>query len=136
MNRAGTQWTEDDLGIAKRMYDAGEDYDVIGEAVGRSAAAAYDMLRKRFGATRALKPGYLNETPIGVTVECARYRQDAKVGSDVLRIACLDLFQRTANRYRVSLADAMACHLGYHAPIRIPGTERVYRGQAAERLAA
>ena len=67
--------------------------------------------------------------------EIAR-RKDAKLGSAILRTACLDLFQRTANRYQIRMADAMACHLGYHSKPVIPGTERIHRGQFAERRLA
>jgi hypothetical protein len=59
-------------------------------------------------------------------------RKDAKLGSSILREACLDLFQRTANRYQVSMSDAMARHLGYHAPakiIRSPAS--LYHGRLA-----
>lgn len=73
---------------------------------------------------------------IGLEQSDASYRKDCKLGSQILREACLDLFCRTANRYMVSLDDAMACHLGYHAKPVIPGCERVIRGQFAERRLA
>lgn len=73
---------------------------------------------------------------IGLEIPEMRHREDCKLGSMILREACLDLFQRTSNRYQIKLDDAMACHLGFHSKIVIPGTERIYRGQAAERLAA
>lgn len=62
--------------------------------------------------------------------------KDARLGSQILREACLDLFQRTANRYYISLSDAMACHLGHHSRPVIPGCERAIRGQFAQRRLA
>lgn len=89
------------------------------------------------GRPRLAQPGYYDGPPIPLTKECQAYRQDAKLGSQILREACLDLFCRTANRYRISMNDAMACHLGYHARPVIPGCEKALRGQfAARRLAA
>lgn len=64
------------------------------------------------------------------------FDQDARLGSQILRVACLDLFQRTASRYMIGLDDAMACHLGYHSRPAIPGCERAIRGQFAERRLA
>lgn len=61
--------------------------------------------------------------------------KDARLGSQILREACLDLFQRTANRYYISLNDAMACHLGFHAPPRFASAP--YKtASAMRRLAA
>ena len=72
---------------------------------------------------------------IGLETPEIRHRKDAKVGSEVLRQACLDLFQRTANRHMVSMDDAMACHLGYHSPPKI--IRSPYRtASAMRRLAA
>lgn len=88
------------------------------------------------GRPRNEQPHYYDGPAIPLTTECMRLRQDAKLGSQILREACMDLFCRTANRYMIALDDAMACHLGYHSKPVIPGTERVYRGQAAERMAA
>lgn len=73
---------------------------------------------------------------IGLEHPEIRRRSDAKLGSQVLREACLDLFQRTANRFQIKMDDAMACHLGHHSKPVIPGTERVLRGQAAQRALA
>lgn len=73
---------------------------------------------------------------VGLEQSETRRRRDAKLGSQILREACLDLFQRTANKYMIRMDDAMACHLGYHSRVVIPGTERVYRGQGAERALA
>lgn len=118
MTQAGTHWTEEHLQIAKKMYEDGADYEDIGDAIGRSGPAVYDMLRKRIGATRVPRNRHIGP-PIGITMECARRRLDGQLGSEVLRTACLDLFQRTANRYQISMADAMACHLGFHAPAKL-----------------
>lgn len=136
MRRAGTHWTESELATAKAEYLNGADYGAIGAMIGRSAAAVYDMLRKKLGALPTPQPSYFDGPPIGITMDDERHQKDCRLGSQILREACMDLFCRTANRYMVSLDDAMACHLGYHAPPKKPGTERVYRGQAAERLAA
>lgn len=76
------------------------------------------------------KPG------IGLEKPEEAYRKDCKLGSMILREACLDLFCRTANRYHIGLDDAMACHLGYHAKPIVPGCERVLRGQGAMRKLA
>jgi hypothetical protein len=73
---------------------------------------------------------------IGLEDPEIRRRKDAKLGSQILREACLDLYQRTANRYKISMDDAMACHLGYHARPVIPGCERAIRGQFAQRRLA
>lgn len=54
----------------------------------------------------------------------------------VLREACLDLFQRTANDRQESMDEAMVRHVGKHSKVVIPGTERIYRGQGAERALA
>jgi hypothetical protein len=87
--------------------------------------------------TRDAQLNYRSGPAIPLTYECQRYRIGCKHGSQLLREFCLDLFQRTANRERISMDAAMACHLGHHSPIvRKPGTERVVRGQAAERIAA
>jgi hypothetical protein len=73
---------------------------------------------------------------IGLETPEIRHRKDAKLGSMVLRELCLDLFSRTANRYNISMDDAMACHLGYHSKPALPGTERIHRGQFAQRRLA
>lgn len=64
------------------------------------------------------------------------HEKDARLGSQLLREACIDLFCKTSNRYMISLDDAMACHLGYHARPVIPGCERAIRGQFAQRRLA
>jgi hypothetical protein len=134
MNRSGTHWTEHEMNVARSMYADDATYDDIGAQIGRSGLAVYDMLRKRFGATRA--PEYYEADPIGLTMECERYRRDAKLGSQILREACMDLFCRTANHHHVHVSDAMAHHLGQHAPPRIPGTERTHKTASVERMAA
>lgn len=73
---------------------------------------------------------------IGLETPEIRHRQDARLGSALLREMCLDLFQRTANAKQVGMDDAMAEHLGRHSRMTIPGTERIIRGQAAQRMLA
>lgn len=134
--KKGTPWSRDELTTALEMYEAGSNYDEIGEAIGRTHGGVYDMLRKRFGVCRA-RPEYFDGPPIGVTMECERNKKDAKLGSMILREACMDMFCRTANKYHISLDDAMACHLGYHAqPKREAGSERPYVSQRAFGMAA
>lgn len=79
--------------------------------------------------------GYWDGPPIGLTKEDEGHRQDAKLGSQILREACLDHFCRIANSRGLSLADVTDAYANGE-PAREPGTERVYRGQAAERMAA
>jgi hypothetical protein len=55
--------------------------------------------------------------------------RDARLGSIILRGAIRDLLSRMPERKVREVLGAPS-----HPPI--PGTERVYRGQAAERLAA
>jgi hypothetical protein len=119
----GTHWSLADLATARLMYDRGAQYEDIAEVIGRSAVAVYDMLRKRFGATRV--PEYFLGDPIGLTMECERYRRDCKLGSQILREACMDMFCRTANASGISLDEAISGHLGRHERPIIPGTERV-----------
>jgi hypothetical protein len=135
MKLHGTHWSQEELIAAKAMFDAGSSYAEIGEKLGRTDTAIYDRLLREFKISR-MRPEYFDGPAIGLTVECQRIRKDAKLGSQILREACLDLFQRTANKYMIRMDDAMACHLGHHSKPVIPGTERVIRGQAAERLAA
>jgi hypothetical protein len=71
---------------------------------------------------------------IGLELPEIRYRADCKLGSQILREACLDLFQRTANRYLISMSDAMACHLGYHSPPKL--IRSAYKTSSARKLAA
>lgn len=73
---------------------------------------------------------------IGLETPEIRHRKDAKLGSMILREACLDMFQRTANRFQIKMEDAMACHLGFHSKPIIPGTENAIRGQRAQRMLA
>lgn len=135
MSRAGTHWDVADMKTAKKLFDQGVDYDAIGALIGRSGMACYDMLRKYYRVSRTAPQQY-DGPPIGVTVDCARRRQDAKLGSMVLREACLDLFQRTANLQQLDMDEAMARHLGRHSSIAIPGTERVHKTASVQRLAA
>lgn len=84
---------------------------------------------------KSLELSVWSKEGIGLETPEIAYRKDCKLGSEVLRQACLDLFQRTANHYKIQLADAMACHLGNHAPpkvIRSPyGTSSALRRLAA-----
>jgi len=73
---------------------------------------------------------------IGLEHPEIRRKADAKLGSMILREACLDLFQRTANRNDIPMDEAMDSHLGKHTKVIIPGTERVLRGQGAQRMLA
>lgn len=87
------------------------------------------------GRPRLEQPGYYDGPAIPLTTECQRWRLDAKLGSQILREACLDHFCQIANSNGLSLADVTADYANGRAP-KEPGTERVYRGQAAERMAA
>lgn len=71
---------------------------------------------------------------IGLEEPEVRRRKDARLGSQILREACLDLFCRLANDSGIALDDVLTAYRNERS--RIPGTERVYRGQAAERMAA
>jgi hypothetical protein len=73
---------------------------------------------------------------IGLEMPEMHYRKDCKLGSQILREACLDLFCRTANRFHISMDDAMAKHLGTHVRPIIPGCEKAIRGQFAQRKLA
>ena len=88
------------------------------------------------GHPRITQSAYYDGPPIPLDKDDISLRLDAKLGSQILREACLDLFCRTANRYQISLDDAMACHLGYHAKPVIPGMERALKTSAVMRLAA
>jgi hypothetical protein len=83
---------------------------------------------------RSLERSVWSQDGIGLDPVTDSYRKDAKLGSVVLREACLDLFCRTANRYQISLDDAMACHLGFHAPARL--IKAPFKTASAQRLAA
>lgn len=62
------------------------------------------------GRPRLEAPQYYDGPAIALTKEDQHYRQDCKLGSTILREACMDLFCRTANRYGVKLASAIARH--------------------------
>lgn len=85
---------------------------------------------------KSLERSVWSKPGIGLEKTEQAYRQDCKLGSQLLREACLDLYCRTANRYQINLDDAMACHLGLHARPVVPGCERAIRGQFAKRRLA
>lgn len=129
-------WTDDEIIHATQLRDMRVPYAEIAERMGRTLAGVKRAFSRYVGKREDRVHSYYDGPAIGLTMECQRYRQDAKLGSAVLREACLDLFQRTANRFNVGMDDAMACHLGYHAPVNIPGRERIYKTASAMRLAA
>jgi hypothetical protein len=115
-----TPWDFEEAATAKRMLDSGMSYKEVAKALGRTVNSVDKGIFKFFGPRR--KAGvdrYIVGEPIPLTRECETYRKDAKLGSAALRIACLDMFQRTANRYKISVDDAMACHLGFHSPPKL-----------------
>lgn len=129
-------WAEEDVREALRLHDTGLTWRQVGAVFGKSKSSAQAACR-RFQGLKPKEQDYAScGPPIGLEQSEVSHRKDCKLGSQVLREACLDLFQRTANRYRISMDDAMACHLGYHAKPVIPGMERVVRGQFAQRRLA
>lgn len=129
-------WTHDEIQKALHLYATGLTWQAVGNYLGRSKSSCLSAASRHLTRKPEERDRCSSGPAIGLTMECERLRLDAKLGSMVLREACLDLFQRTANSHHISMDDAMACHLGYHSKAVIPGTERIYRGQAAERLAA
>ena len=77
------------------------------------------MARNYHGRERMMEKSVWSQPGIGQQKPDETYRKNCAIGSEILREACLDLFQRTANRYQIGLSDAMACHLGHHSPPRI-----------------
>jgi hypothetical protein len=129
-------WTDEECIIAKRLHDSGMSWREVGLHFGRSRSATQSAVARFLG----FKPANQNNLcdpgePIGLEMPEISYKKDCRIGSATLRTACLDLFQRTAGRYHISMSDAMACHLGYHAPpklIRSPyGTQSALRSLAA-----
>lgn len=110
-------WNRDEVIQARHLFATGLTWRQVGDLMGRTGAACRDAVSRHFGSID--KAMSYEGPPIGKTMECERTAKDAKLGSQILLQACLDLFQRTANRYQIGMSDAMACHLGYHAPPRI-----------------
>ena len=133
MTRGG-HWNETELMTAKAMFEAGESYHSIADAIGRSPMAIYDKLRSKFRLCRGAPDAY-DGPPIPLTAECQAYRQDCKLGSQILREACLDHFCRIANRAGLGLDDVLFAYRN-GGPAPVPGTERVYRGQGAQKALA
>lgn len=74
---------------------------------------------------------------IGKDESYSRQLEDDRFACSLLRESILDLFARTANRYQISMDDAMACHLGNCSEVkRKPGTENVRKTAEMQRLAA
>lgn len=133
-------WTPDRVEVALQLRSEGlrsnEIADRLGGTAGsvRKAISKYLNLPKKPHVSRP--PQYCSGEPISIEKSENSYRKSCKVNSEVLRQACLDLFQRTSNRYKIGLDDAMACHLGFHAKPVIPGCERAVRGLFAQRRLA
>ena len=109
------EWTpeEDEKMIA--LLDSGvRVYRITGLFPGRTPAA----VKSRARVLRPYEPEFMTE----------------RKASALLREACLDLFFRTANRYRISMDDAMARHLGHYEPPKI--IRAPLKTASAQRLAA
>lgn len=128
-----SKWDLGEASKALEMRRKGFAIKEIAEALGRTPDGVTQALTRFFGTSEKVR----HETgePIALTDDDIAAAKDGKIGSEVLRIACLDLFQRTASRYSIRLEDAMACHLGFYEPpsiVRAPfKTASAQRGLAA-----
>lgn len=116
-------WNRRDTDLLVSMIESGMQSPAMARILGRSSESVRN------------KAKYLQLSIRRGNPEPKITEADKQAAScNALREACLNLFQRTANRYQISMTDAMACHLGfYQAPkfIRAP-----LKTSSAARLAA
>jgi hypothetical protein len=123
MRRSAKTWTRQESDALVRLVEGGKQSPEIATILGRTVlqvrnkAKHLQLKLKRGGALPKITP------------------EDRQAAScNALRNACLALFARTADRYKISDQEAMSCHLGFYSPpsvIRAP-----LKTASAERLAA
>jgi hypothetical protein len=129
-----TPWPIEDINKALALKAAGLTWREVGERFGKSRSSAQAACARYRGTKPKHQDNALCGPPIGLEMSEINFRKEMAMGSALLREACLDLFSKTANRYQIGMDDAMACHLGHHAP---PKLERApLKTSSAMRLAA
>jgi hypothetical protein len=127
-------WTTEEIQRALDLYATGISWRKVGSEIGRTKSATLCAVKRHLGHIPERRDRGVSGPAIGLEPSETAYRKDCKLGSMILREACLDLFCRTANRHNTSMDDAMARHLGLHSPpklIRAP-----YKTQSAMRSLA